>query len=301
MLRASTISISLLIDEAKTIGTEIFDTLERCHTTFRLFMSSTGPAAGGFYQICTAKAHLWRTFRVTSSDCLHVSTAEIEADRENLKDSVFRIKHAAEWLYDAGDSMISLEHVRALLAYPPAVVTGKVRAFCDFAGPGDESVLAMCSGNVAKIIDCWRHRDTMHSTGKFISLFRKLGLNGYQIGGDEEYGHQLMDRMAEQGYCLKRFNNGSVLSGEHFSCRQSGQHSTPSGPPIFHRTGAYFPLLTQGRCRESQFWQLRLPARPLVLPLVALRPARVEEPFRRANLTCTRTWGRNGGAWSGSW
>jgi hypothetical protein len=31
-----------LIDEAKTIGTEIFDTLERCHTTFRLFMSSTG-------------------------------------------------------------------------------------------------------------------------------------------------------------------------------------------------------------------------------------------------------------------
>jgi hypothetical protein len=47
----------LLIDEAKTIRGEIFDTLERCHTTFRLFGSSTGPAAGGFYEICTAKAH----------------------------------------------------------------------------------------------------------------------------------------------------------------------------------------------------------------------------------------------------
>ena len=58
----------LLIDEAKSIRDEILDTLERCHTTFRLFMSSTGQAAGGFYRIMTAKAHLWKTFRVPSSD-----------------------------------------------------------------------------------------------------------------------------------------------------------------------------------------------------------------------------------------
>jgi hypothetical protein len=30
---------------------------------------------------------------------------------------------------------------------PPAVIAGKVTAFCDFAGPGDESVLAVCEGN----------------------------------------------------------------------------------------------------------------------------------------------------------
>src|SRR6516164_3154472 len=111
-------------------------------------MSSTGQAAGGFYRIMTAKAHLWRTFRVPSSDCPHVSVAEIEADRENLKDSVFRIKHAAEWLYDAGDSMISLEHVRKLIDDPPPIAGGNRTAFCDFAGSGDESVLATCFGNV---------------------------------------------------------------------------------------------------------------------------------------------------------
>jgi hypothetical protein len=175
-------------------------------------MSSTGAASGGFYQIMTAKAHLWRIFRVPSSECAHVSASEIEADRENLKDSVFRIKHGAEWLYDAGDSMISLEHVRALLADPPAVVAGKVTAFCDFAGPGDESVLAVCEGNSVRMVDAWRHRDTMHSVGKFIALFRKLGLSGYQIGGDEGYGHQLMDRMAEEGFYLKRVNNGAAAS-----------------------------------------------------------------------------------------
>ena len=50
----------LLIDEAKSVRDEILDTLERCHTTFRLFLSSTGQAAGGFYRIMTAKAHLWK-------------------------------------------------------------------------------------------------------------------------------------------------------------------------------------------------------------------------------------------------
>jgi hypothetical protein len=73
-------------------------------------------------------------------------------------------------------------------------------------------VLAVCEGNSVRIVEAWRHRDTMHSVGKFISLFRKSGLNGYQIGGDEGYGHQLMDRMAEEGYYLRRVNNGTAAS-----------------------------------------------------------------------------------------
>jgi hypothetical protein len=224
-----------LIDEAKTIRSEIFDTLERCHTTFRLFMSSTGAASGGFYQIMTAKAHLWRTFRVPSSECAHVSALEIETDRDNLKDSVFRIKHGAEWLYDAGDSMISLEHVRALLADPPAVVAGKVTAFCDFAGAGDESVLALCEGNSVRIVEAWRHRDTMHSVGKFISLFRKLRLRSYQIGGDEGYGHQLMDRMAEEGYYLKRVNNGAMASKPNLYANLGAEWWSVVGELVEHR------------------------------------------------------------------
>jgi hypothetical protein len=199
----------LLVDEAKSIRPEVLDALSRCHTTFRLFMSSTGAAFGGFYQICTAKSHLWRTFRIPSSMCPHVEPATIEADRENLKDNVFRIKHGADWLYDTGDSMIELEHVRALIENPPEYIRGRPAAFCDFAGPGDESVLALCDGNRAEIVDAWRSKDTMHSVGKFLTLFRKLNLQSYQVGGDEGYGHQLMDRMQEEGFYLQRFNNGS--------------------------------------------------------------------------------------------
>jgi hypothetical protein len=199
----------LLVDECKSIRADVLDALSRCHTTSRLFMSSTGPAFGEFHQIMTAKAHLWRTFRVPSSMCPHVDPATIEADRENLKDSVFRIKHEAQWLYDAGDSMISLESCRALIDNPPAFVPGPTTAFCDFAGPGDESVLAICNGNRATIEDAWRSRDTMHSVGKFLNHFRRLNLNGHQVAGDEGYGHQLMDRMQEEGFYLQRINNGS--------------------------------------------------------------------------------------------
>ena len=105
--------------------------------------------------------------------------------------------------------MISLEHVRAVIDRPPSIMAGKTTAFCDFAGAGDESVLALCEGNATRIVDAWRHRDTMHSVGKFLNWFRRLNLHGYEIGGDEGYGHQLMDRMAEEGFYLKRVNNGS--------------------------------------------------------------------------------------------
>jgi phage terminase large subunit len=200
---------AILVDEAKSIRDEVLDALERCHTSYRLFMSSTGAAFGGFYQICTAKSHLWKVFHIPSSLCPHVDPAAIEADRENLKDNIFQIKHGAKWLYDEGDSMISLEHVRALIENPPEHVPGRPAAFCDFAGPGDESVLALCEGNRAEIVDAWRSKDTMHSVGKFLTLFRKLNLQSYQVGGDEGYGHQLMDRMQEEGFYLQRFNNGS--------------------------------------------------------------------------------------------
>jgi hypothetical protein len=41
------------------------------------------------------------------------------------------------------------------------------------------------------------------------SVTEFLHLQGHQIGGDEGYGHQLMDRMQEEGYFSQRCNNGS--------------------------------------------------------------------------------------------
>jgi hypothetical protein len=215
---------AILADECKSIRDEILDTFERCHTTFRLFASSTGPASGGFYRICTAQADRWHVFRVPSSECSHIRNEEIERDREILKDNIFKIKHGAEWLYDAGESAISLEHVRQLLGDPPPPSPGKVCAFCDFAAGGDENILAVTEGNVVRIVDCWRHRDTMHSVGKLISLFGKLGLNSYQIAGDESgLGHVCLDRLQEQGWFLRRVNNGSPAKRSDLFCNLAAE------------------------------------------------------------------------------
>jgi len=48
----------------------------------------------------------------------------------------------------------------------------------------------------------------MHSVGKFLTHFRRLGLQGFQVGGDEGYVHQLMDRMVEEGFIC----NGSITA-----------------------------------------------------------------------------------------
>jgi phage terminase large subunit len=88
------------------------------------------------------------------------------------------------------------------------IIAGPIRAFCDFAGGGDYNAFAVCEGNVVWIEDDWREKDTMATVGRFISLFKKLGLQGWQVGGDQGFGGALMDRLAEKGYHLKRVRNG---------------------------------------------------------------------------------------------
>jgi phage terminase large subunit len=229
---------AILVDEAKSIHPEIIDTLDRCHCSYRLYMSSTGQAAGGFYQIMTAKAHLWKTFRVPSDMCPHIPKDLIESDRENLKDNVWRIKHGAEWLFDEGDSMISLEAVRKLIDNPPPFIPGPRAGFCDFAGAGDESVFALCEGNRVRIEPqwCWRARDTMSSTGRFLSIFRQLGLRYYsELGGDQGFGWPLMDRMQEEGFQLQRINNGSPANKDDVFYNLSAEWWSTVGQAIEKR------------------------------------------------------------------
>jgi hypothetical protein len=63
---------SLLVDECKSILPEIIDTLERCNASYRLYMSSTGPASGAFFDIMTGEGDGIKRFTVPSSMCRHV-------------------------------------------------------------------------------------------------------------------------------------------------------------------------------------------------------------------------------------
>jgi hypothetical protein len=114
--------VAILVDEAKSVDEEIFEALSRCTASHRLYGSSTGPAFGFFHSLFTSRSAYWRTYRIRSTDCPHIPQLQIDADREadGEHSSTFRIKHLSEFLYDSGQSVISLEHVRNLLADPPA-------------------------------------------------------------------------------------------------------------------------------------------------------------------------------------
>ncbi len=90
------------------------------------------------------------------------------------------------------------------------IVPGRLVASCDFAGSaaGDFNAIALFDGNIGWIEDSWREANTMVSVGRFIANFRRLGLSGWQISGDQGFGGSMMDRLAEQGYHLKRVRNG---------------------------------------------------------------------------------------------
>jgi hypothetical protein len=201
-----------LVDEAKSVDEEIFEALSRCTASHRLYGSSTGAAFGFFHSLFTSRSAYWRTYRIRSTDCPHIPQSSIDADREadGEHSSTFRIKHLSEFLYDSGQSVISLEHVRALLNDPPAFIPGSVGAFADFSAGGDESVLSICGGNSVEIADAWRHKDTMSNIGRFIANFQKHNLRGFEIGGDAGgMGVVMLDRLAENGFHLKHVHNGS--------------------------------------------------------------------------------------------
>src|SRR5258707_6383846 len=71
----------------------------------------------------------------------------------------------------------------------------------------------------------------MHSVGKC----RKLNLRSYRGGGDEGYGHQLMDRMQEERFYLQRFNNGSPAKRSEIYANLSAEWWSKVGQLIERR------------------------------------------------------------------
>lgn len=99
--------------------------------------------------------------------------------------------------------------VRAIKSYIGSVpiTSGRRWGFCDFAGGGDFNAFAVRDGNVVWIEDDWREKDTMATVGRFITLFKRMNLRGDWLDGDQGFGGALMDRLAEQGYHLRRVRN----------------------------------------------------------------------------------------------
>lgn len=208
--------VFLIIDEAKTVPDCIFEAFDRCTRKFELWVSSPGAPRGQFYDSFHKNASLYKTIRVPSTDCAHISAEKRELDRIKYGEGhpLYRSKHLAEFTEDFDRLVLAPDLLRnAIDIQPKPAPHGEVVAFCDFAAGRDENVLAIRRGNHARIVKAWQERDTVQAAREFIRMFEAEGLRAGQIWGDADgLGTGFCDQFAEMGWHINRFHGGQTAS-----------------------------------------------------------------------------------------
>jgi hypothetical protein len=214
-----------IVDEAKSIPVWLRGVIEgRVRPDRLLLTSSHGFSEGWFYESQTLHKDLYHCVTMTADDCPHISREEIEAVKvkwagnPSFANSIL----GYGFMPMTEDAVINAIALEELLAQPPQRnYSGEVHGFCDFAwsNEGDENVLALRRGNVVTI-EARFNCDKLHGIcDRFGAEFRRLGLDGAQISGDEGSGGKLiMDELDRRGYRLNRINNGSAAADdEHYA------------------------------------------------------------------------------------
>ena len=181
----------MIIDEAKSVESEIFQAIDRCTYNVLLYISSPGLKTGRFYDAFTLHREQFLLLeQVGLKDCPHISQERIRDVIETYGEHAPFVRSTIFGEFMAEDETtpmaINYERLMALLESPPGALISRhdYSAFCDFAAGGDENVLAIRSGNKLLELIAWRERDTTASVGRFIIEFRKHHLRAGQIWGD---------------------------------------------------------------------------------------------------------------------
>jgi len=207
-------NLLVILDEAKSIPDQIFEAVERCQPSRRVYLSSPGGCQGEFYRSFNERRQFHGCHVVTASDCPHIKREWVEQQIAKYGENhpLVRSMIFAEFMDgDLDGVVIPLSFVERCLKHPTQYEDdGRVQAFCDFAAGGDENVMAVRRGNRIEIVRAWRQRDTMKAVGEFVRLFKDQGLTPDQIFGDEGgLGRVVCDRLSEVGWPIQRVNNGS--------------------------------------------------------------------------------------------
>ena len=189
--------LMVIVDEAKSVDSEIFQAFDRCSYNVLLLISSPGLKAGRFYEAFTSHRAQFITFEVGLTDCPHVSSeriADVIATYGEDKPFTRSTLYGEFMDWDEETSFaIDYTRLRALINNPPnARLVNELVGFCDFAGGSAENVLAIRRGNKLERLVCWHERDSVAAVGRFILEFRKYGLKAAQIWGDNGGGGQMM-------------------------------------------------------------------------------------------------------------
>lgn len=258
----------MIVDEAKSVEEPIFQALDRCTYNALLYVSSPGLMAGTFWDAFTKNAALFQRRRVSLLECPHIPRERVEGmiAKYGVKHPLVQSSVYGEFMdQDAVTAFVfSLSQVQANLQQPPRRAGGSRSAFCDFAGGGDENVLAIREGNQVTLAAKWRERDTMASVGRFIIEFRKAGLRPAEIFADEGgLGKPMIDALWAAGWEVNRVNNCGRPHDPLYDDRGAEMwHETAAavmrGEIILPQDDDLVAQLTTRRCRVTSDGKLGL-------------------------------------------
>jgi phage terminase large subunit len=221
-----------VVDEAKSVPDPIFQAIEdRCNPQRYGLLSSPGYSQGEFYRSQTTNARLYSCFhgRSAITDAaspggwkLSGETPHIVPETIERRIAKWGIDHAlvksmifSEFMEICEGAYINLAQIEDCIENPPSFSSKPERkAFLDFAGGGDENVIAMRMGNKVWIADAWRDQNEMASVGRFIIALEKLkreyGLKPEEVEGDASgLGAPMISRIQEAGWMIGEAFNGN--------------------------------------------------------------------------------------------
>lgn len=218
----------IIVDEAKSVEEPIFTAFDRCTFNGLLYISSTGLMQGRFFESQTKDAAQYRRMKVKLEDCPHIDPERIQDVLQSYgEDHPFtRSTLYSEFMSQDGDSnfFFPLPAIDACIESPPRHRPGERVVFCDFAGGGDENVLAVREGNKIRLLKCWRETNEMAAVGEFIRQFKIAGFSSSEIWGDNcGSGKPMIARFHELGWPINRFNAGETAYNDADFCNRGAE------------------------------------------------------------------------------
>jgi len=206
----------IVVNEGKSVPTDIYQALSRCTYSHWLDVSSSGETAGEFYSKYTRAVHRPSDYvegrryarKVTSYDCPHVSRLKVKNDIEELGENhpVVRSKHFSDFNnHDAKCCIPERAIDEWLIADIPEVPLNISFGGLDLAGGGAENSFYAFRNNICLGGENFVLRDTNATAILLIEYIKAFGLKAEDIRGDDNgIGQAILDNAAGKGYSINR-------------------------------------------------------------------------------------------------
>lgn len=190
---------AIIINEAKSIVSEIFEALTRC-TGFQYWIevSSPGKPIGHFYQMCSSNrtsinkdgivSNAVKYVRVTSDDCPHLGSNYKSriAELYGINHTLYKSMVECEFCSEDENVVLSYEKYNRAIKFQAEWYrdTNGNSAGLDLSGGGDEQALYIRNGNRIIGFKTWREKDANVLVSRLIDAFNHFNLKDRIIYAD---------------------------------------------------------------------------------------------------------------------